>query len=135
MSSSCGHQISEEQLNGLPSHQSFCIDREMDIIRKTKGLTPMSNLDVRFIGLFATEWRIPTEAFEHDRAKTPPVALFPISFARKYLRCDIVWRTHRRICHLSSIVSPHCQNSFPILRCHSKIDRVYGDRLTTRLRV
>lgn len=105
----------------------------MNIVRKTKGLSPVSDLDVRLVCVLATEWWVATETFKHDGTKTPPVTLLAIALTCKDLRSDVIWCSYGRVSHLTSIVPPHSKNPFPILWCHGKVDRIYGNRFTTSL--
>lgn len=60
-------------------------------------ILPVNDFLVRLVGRLGAEWRVTDEAFEHDRAKRPPVALVTIPLLQEDFWCDVIWRSDGRI--------------------------------------
>src|SRR5271163_709580 len=108
----------------VPSHKIFSVNGKMNIIGKTKCLSPMSDFNICLIAVFSTEWWITAKTFKHDGSQTPPVTLFTVSFACKNLWGDIVWRAYSRVGHQASIIPSHCEDPLAILGCHCEVDSI-----------
>ena len=81
----------------VPAHQVYCLIAQMDIIGYREMILPVNDFLVRLVGRLGAEWWVTDEAFEHDCAKRPPVALITIPLLQEYFWCDVIWRADGRI--------------------------------------
>ena len=72
----------------------------MNIIGDDKIMRPVDDLLVRLVGGLRTERRVSHETLKHDGSQRPPVTLIPISLLQEDFGCNIIRRSHGRICLL-----------------------------------
>ena len=77
----------------------------MNIIGDYEVMQPVNNFLVRFVGCLRAKRWIANEAFKHDRAERPPIALTAIPLLQKDLGCNVIWCSDSRV-GLTSINEP-----------------------------
>ena len=69
----------------------------MNIIRDREMVLPVNNFLVGLVGCLGTKRWVADDAFKHDCAKRPPVALMAIPLLQEDLGSDVIWRSDSRV--------------------------------------
>ena len=81
----------------VPADHVYCLIAQMDIIGYSEMILPVNDFLVRLVGRLGAKWWVTDQAFEHDCAERPPVALVTVPLLQEDFWCDVIWRSDGRI--------------------------------------